>query len=195
MAIWWKCTRRLAPAFGALMLGLLASPVSAQVVKAANQSLKAMTQDGRLVVLQPNGTWKYTEEAKATGPAIPRPLGATVLLAGRQVPYGVWLDLARWRVVDPKQNQSAEYEFTHLGGQAGAIVIPDANRINPETWKQIVITNARAGGARRPDHQRRAEDRERRPRPAAAVGGHGLAGALHPLWVLLLRVRGGQCRS
>jgi hypothetical protein len=148
MAIWWKCTRRLAPASAAL-LWLLVSPVSAQVVK-------AVTQDGRFVVLQPNGTWRY-EEAKASSPSIPRPLGATVLLAGRQVPYGVWLDLARWRVVDPKQNQAAEYEFTHLGGQAGAIVIPDANRVNPDTWKQIVITNARGAA---PDARITKEERK-----------------------------------
>jgi hypothetical protein len=150
MTIWWKCTRSVAPASAALMLGLLASPVAAQVVK-------AVTQDGRFVVLQPNGTWRYMEEAKANSPTIARPLGATVLLAGRQVPYGVWLDLARWRVVDPKQNQAAEYEFTHLGGQAGAIVIPDANRINPDSWKEIVITNARGAA---PDARITKEERK-----------------------------------
>jgi hypothetical protein len=134
---------RLVTVSGALTLWLLASPASAQVVRASSQALKAITQDGRVVVLQPNGTWKFAEEARTGGAAIPRPLGATVLLAGRQVPYGVWLDLTRWRVVDPKQNQAAEYEFTHLGGQAGAIVIPETNRITPESWKQIVINNAR----------------------------------------------------
>lgn len=108
------------------------------------QALKAITQDGRVVILEPNGSWRFEERPKANGAAtLRRPPGATVLLAGRQVPYGVWLDLSRWRVVEPKQNPAAEYQFTHLGGQVGAVVIADAMRVPPETWKQIVLNNAR----------------------------------------------------
>lgn len=124
-------------AAGIVSFWLLAGPASAQV-------LKAITQDGRVVILQPNGTWRFEDKPKANGPTVlRRPPGATVLLAGRQVPYGVWLDLSRWRVVDPKQNLAAEYEFAHLGGQAGAIVIAEPMRIPPESWKQIVLNNAR----------------------------------------------------
>jgi hypothetical protein len=141
----------------ALVLSVFAVPASAQVVRASNQPLKAVTQDGRFVILQPNGSWKFAEETKAGHSTIPRPLGATVLLAGRNVPYGVWLDLTRWRVVEPKQNQAAEYEFTHTGGQAGAIVIPDANRVSPESWKQIVINNARGAA---PDAKITREERK-----------------------------------
>ncbi|MGH7309807.1 MAG: hypothetical protein ACREK6_14050 [Candidatus Rokuibacteriota bacterium] len=130
-----------------LLLGLLASPASGQVVKAANQSLRAVTQDGRFVVLQPNGSWKYVEEGKAAGPAPAaapvRPPGATMLLAGRQVPYGIWIDRARWRLTDPKQNAAAEHEFMHASGQAGALIVSEPTKITPDSWKQIVINNAR----------------------------------------------------
>lgn len=130
-----------------LILGLLASPASGQVVKVSNQNLKALTQDGRVVVLQPNGTWKYVEEAKAAGqtsPHVPaRPPGATMLLAGRQVPYGIWVDQSRWRLTDLKQNMAAEHEFMHASGQAGALIVSEPTRITPESWKQIVINNAR----------------------------------------------------
>jgi hypothetical protein len=136
--------------FGApalLLLGLLASPVSGQVVKASNQSLRAVTQDGRFVVLQPNGSWKYVEEGKAAGPppaaAPARPPGATMLLAGRQVPYGIWIDQSRWRLIDPKQNAAAEHEFMHASGQAGALIVSEPTKITPDNWKQIVINNAR----------------------------------------------------
>jgi hypothetical protein len=130
-----------------LGLWLFASPAWAQVVKASNQNLRAVTQDGRFVVLQPNGTWKYVEEPKAGSAASPpapvRPPGATMLLAGRQVPYGIWIDQSRWRLTDPKQNMAAEHEFAHASGQAGALIVSEPTRITPESWKQIVINNAR----------------------------------------------------
>ncbi|MGH7313150.1 MAG: hypothetical protein ACREJV_08260, partial [Candidatus Rokuibacteriota bacterium] len=130
----------------ALAPWLLVSAASAQVTRTSTQVLKAITQDGRFVVLQPNGTWKYAEESKASAPASPglaRPPGATLLLAGRQVPYGIWIDRSRWRLTEPKQNLTAEHEFTHASGQAGALVVAEPVRIPPESWKQIVITNAR----------------------------------------------------
>jgi hypothetical protein len=124
-----------------LVISLLAGPASAQAVK-------AITQDGRVVVLQPNGTWRYSEEPK--GPSTlgqTRPPGATVLLAGRQVPYGIWFDPSRWRLADRKQNQAAELEFLHASGQAGALVIAETTRIPFENWKQIVLNNARREAA------------------------------------------------
>jgi hypothetical protein len=134
-------------ALAALTLPLLAGPASAQVVKPSNQVLRAVTQDGRFVVLQPNGTWKYVEDGKAGGPPSPpapaRPPGATMLLAGRQVPYGIWVDQSRWRLNEPKQNMTAEHEFVHASGQAGALIVAELTRVTPENWKQIVINNAR----------------------------------------------------
>ncbi|HSF07307.1 MAG TPA: hypothetical protein VLG10_16110, partial [Methylomirabilota bacterium] len=89
----------------------------------------------------------YVEETKAaasaSAPAPTRPPGATMLLAGRQVPYGIWIDQARWRLADPRQNMAAEHEFTHASGQAGALIVSEPTKINPENWKQIVINNAR----------------------------------------------------
>jgi hypothetical protein len=118
-----------------------------QAQKVSAQALKAITQDGKVVVLQPNGTWRYVEEPKAASPpnaaGVVRPPGATMLLAGRQVPYGIWVDQSRWRFTDPKQNQVAEHEFTHASGQAGALIVAEPTRIPPESWKQIVINNAR----------------------------------------------------
>jgi hypothetical protein len=115
---------------------------------AAAQAVKALTQDGRVVILQPNGTWRFAEDPK--GPNTlgqTRPPGATVLLAGRQVPYGIWFDPSRWRLADAKQNQVAELEFLHASGQAGALVIAETTRIPPENWKQIVLNNARREAA------------------------------------------------
>jgi hypothetical protein len=127
----------------ALTVWLLGGSASAQVGKASNQTLKAITQDGRTVVLQPNGTWKYAEADRPTTIGSSRPPGATMLLAGRQVPYGIWIDQSRWRFTEPKQNVAAELELTHMSNQAGALVVAEPRQIPPDSWKQIVINNAR----------------------------------------------------
>jgi hypothetical protein len=136
-----RASAALVIASAVLALWLLAGPASAQ-------GLKAITQDGRVVVLQPNGTWRFAEDPRASSLLSQgRPPGATMLLAGRQVPYGVWIDPVRWRLTDPKQNQAAEHEFMHATGQAGAIAIAEPTRIPPESWKQIVLNNARREAA------------------------------------------------
>lgn len=120
-----------------LALCLLAGPASAR-------ALRAITQDGKVVILNPDGTWRFVEEPKRASSLMgTRPPGASLLVAGKQVPYGIWIDQSRWRPTEPKQNPVAEYEFTHAGGYAGAIVIAEATRIPPESWKRIVIANAR----------------------------------------------------
>jgi hypothetical protein len=128
----------------ALTVWLLGGSASAQVGKASNQTLKAITQDGRTVVLQPNGTWRYADAGRpTTSLGSSRPPGATMLLTGRQVPYGIWIDQSRWRFTDPKQNMAAELELTHATGQAGALIVAEPRPIPADSWKQIVINNAR----------------------------------------------------
>ncbi len=140
-------------AFGAALAVCLST------APAAAQALRAITQDGRVVILQPNGTWRFVEEPKGDGSPVvrARPPGATILLAGAQVPYGIWVDLSRWRVDQRKQNPVAEYEFHHIRGEAGAVVIAEPTRVPPEAWKQIVLTNARREAA---DARITAEERK-----------------------------------
>ncbi len=144
---------------GRAVLGALLA-VCLSTAPAAAQALRAITQDGRVVILQPDGTWRFAEEPKAVGssPVVKaRPPGATILLAGSQVPYGIWVDLARWRVDQRKQNPVAEYEFHHVRGEAGAVVIAEPTRVPPEAWRQIVLTNARRQAA---DARITAEERK-----------------------------------
>jgi len=107
------------------------------------QPVKATTQDGRTVVLQPNGAWKDTGDPKSPSRLGVRPPGATLLLAGRQIPYGIWIDPSTWSPPDKKGNVAAEYEFVHVKGDGQAMVIPHANSVRPGTWKEIVLENAR----------------------------------------------------
>lgn len=144
-----RCVPALVVALG--WWGLVAASAQAQTAPpapqaglATSQPVKALTSEGKLVILQPDGTWKPAPEPKAGSPAIQnRTAGASTLVVGKQVPYGVWLDHQLWRFVVPKQNEAAEYQFAHYKGGAGAIIIAERNPIPADRWKEIVIANAR----------------------------------------------------
>ena len=143
----WVAALVLALGWGLLTVSAqaqTAAPPAPQVGLATAQPVKALTSEGKLVILQPDGTWKPAPEPKTGSPAIQnRPTGASTLVVGKQVPYGVWLDHQLWRFVIPKQNEAAEYQFAHFKGGAGAIIIAERNPIPAERWKEIVIANAR----------------------------------------------------
>jgi hypothetical protein len=107
------------------------------------QPVQATTQDGRMVALHPDGAWKYTGDSKSPSRWEARPPGATLLLAGRQIPYGIWIDPSTWSPPDTKRNAAAEYEFVHAKGDGQAMVISHANSVEPGSWKQIVLENAK----------------------------------------------------
>ncbi len=120
-------------------------PAPAEIEKPAApaQPVKATTQDGRTVVLNPDGACKDSDDPKSPSRLGARPPGATLLLAGRQIPYGIWIDPHTWSPPDSKRNAAAEYEFVHVKGDGQAMVIPNANSVQPDTWKQIVLENAK----------------------------------------------------
>jgi cell division septation protein DedD len=102
-----------------------------------------MTQDGRAVILEPGGTWKYPVTPRdLTAIVRARPHEARLLQVGRQVAYGIWIDPWTWRLSAKKDNAAAEYEFVHVNGGAWAVIIPEVNAIPPESWKQIIVNNA-----------------------------------------------------
>jgi hypothetical protein len=107
--------------------------------------VEATTQDGRNVELKSDGTWKYAaaHPRRLNGMMRARPHGARLLLAGREVAYGLWIDPSTWRPPDTKGNAAAEYEFVHVKGGGRAMVIPQAISVPADGWKQIVLDNAR----------------------------------------------------
>lgn len=106
--------------------------------------VEATTQDGRQVMLEPDGTWKYaTKPRRLNGKVRAGPRGARLLLAGREVAYGIWIDPSTWRPQDTKVNAAAEYEFVHVKGGGQAMVIAETTSVQPAAWKQIVLDNAK----------------------------------------------------
>jgi len=114
-----------------------------------SQEIKATTTDGRDVILNPNGTWYYSEEQKISSqidkglPQFFKPESATVLLKGKRVKYGLWYDRSKWLLDQDIDNASAEYELTHIEGDRYVVIIPERLQIPLETLGIAAITNAK----------------------------------------------------
>ena len=114
-----------------------------------SQEIKATTEDGRAVLLNPNGSWRYSEDRKASAredfdfPQFFKPESATVLLKGKRVKYGLWYDRSKWLLDQNIDNTSAEYELTHVEGDRYVVIIPERLQIPLETLGIAAIANAK----------------------------------------------------
>ena len=114
-----------------------------------SQEIKATTEDGRAVLLNPNGSWRYSEDSEASAregvdfPQFFKPKSATALLKGKRVKYGLWYDRSKWLPDQDIDNASAEYELTHVEGDRYVVIIPERLQIPLETLKIAAIANAK----------------------------------------------------
>ncbi len=134
-----------------------------------SQEIKAKTEDGRDVLLNPNGTWHYSGDRGTVGqesvdlPQFFKPKSATVLLKGKRVKYGLWYDRSKWIPDQNIDNASAEYELTHVKGDRYVVIIPERLQIPLETLGIAAIANAKkaAPDTRIPFEEKRiVNDRE-----------------------------------
>ncbi|MFC1877522.1 hypothetical protein ACFL2E_09675 [Thermodesulfobacteriota bacterium] len=114
-----------------------------------SQEIKATTEDGRAVLLNPNGSWRYSEDREASDqegvdfPQFFKPKSATALLKGKRVKYGLWYDRSKWLPDQDIDNASAEYELTHVEGDRYVVIIPERLQIPLETLRIAAIANAK----------------------------------------------------
>jgi hypothetical protein len=107
---------------------------------ASADTLKAVTEDGKTVVLNGDGTWKY--ETAAQG--FTKPAQATKLLKGTRVRYGLWMDESKWLLAKDKgDSPERDYAFRHVTGDAYAMVIAERLEVPMESLKAIALQNAR----------------------------------------------------
>jgi len=139
------------------------------ITPAHSQQIKAKTEDGKEVILYPNGTWQFvkTEEPlppSASGKTQPQasdttpqtqppaaqsqpvPPGITPTVAkkvvkGKRGTYGIRYDESKWNVADVKFNPSAEFCFTHTAGEAYAMIIDEGIQIPIEMLQNIALEN------------------------------------------------------
>ena len=117
---------------------------------ASAQTLRAITQDGKLVILNPDGTWTYAEQGtqkpdtpggreQGREPAIRLFKGKTPVELKRGN-YVLWLDATKWQV-NKKQEDADRTTFAHVKGDAYAMAITERISIPIATLKKLAVNN------------------------------------------------------
>ena len=112
-----------------LIAALIACGLS---VGSVHAQIKALTDDGKEVILFTDNTWQYANEEDNNSEIIQlerivvdKPENASFLVKGNQVPYGVWMNPKKWRFVKSADTEAAEYTFEIRAGDAYALVIAE----------------------------------------------------------------------
>ncbi len=105
--------------------------------------VEAITEDGKKVILYPNGTWKFKDEIykKIKSNLANVPKDADQVLKSQKGFFEIWYNSSKWKPIPP-YNTSAEFQFVHSSGDAYAMVIPERISIPLNTLKKAALFNA-----------------------------------------------------
>ena len=113
-------------------------------------SQKAITDTGKEVILNNDGTWEYSDNAqKATNiiktnkKKFKRPRDSSFLLKSTKNNSAYWINTDKWSFEKAKANPSAEYEFILKGKDLYGMAITEAAEIPVESLANIALSNAR----------------------------------------------------
>ena len=110
----------------------------------AQQGTRATTEDGRTVILKPDGTWQYLDSAKVANTNEPliftKPKGSTDVFKAKGERFEVWYNSKKWKQ-KPSEDPS-KTTFEHSDGDVYAMVIAERIATNVEAMKQIALKNA-----------------------------------------------------
>lgn len=129
---------RLCQAFVVLALPLVCAAQQAK-------EIHATTDDGRQVVLRPDGTWVMLQKpTEAPPPAASgrytKPAGASRKVDAPFGDFALWIDPARWSEV---KREPSRITFQHKNGQTYAMFIAEGLSVSTPMMKNIVLVNAR----------------------------------------------------
>lgn len=121
----------------------------------ANSQIKALTEDGREVVLFENGTWKFksdsinTTSATSTDTIVTNPnsykktTAASFLIKSKIFNVGVYMNPEKWTYSLPKPNETTpEYRFFAKSQNGYAMMLTEKTEIPLEKWPYIALINA-----------------------------------------------------
>ena len=116
---------------------------------------RALTDDGREVLLFPDGSWKYLNDSSNNSLTSVESLatnknkfirtgGATFLVKSTNFNVGVFMNPSKWTFNPHADNEkSPEYRFNLKSGEGYAIMLTEKNQIELESLREIALTNAR----------------------------------------------------
>jgi hypothetical protein len=100
-----------------------------------SQTIKATTQDGKEVLLSPNGTWKYSDpNIIKTGS---KPTTTTKSIRSSIVKgFEFWMDGKKWIGAKKKDTENAEFQFNHADGNCSIMIFSDKNFIPADDYSK-----------------------------------------------------------
>lgn len=121
----------------------------------AKSQIKALTENGREVILNENGTWQYVSDKDKNGSDnlnliivnpvnFSKPPGETFIVKSNVVNIGVYIDHSLWTFAPHKENEAnPEYMFTMKSEKGYAMMITEKTEIDLVNLKDIVLKNAK----------------------------------------------------
>jgi hypothetical protein len=104
----------------------------------------AVTETGRLVMLFPNGTWKFKDEIsdefkEVNTRSFNKNPEATFLYKSKKNNSGFWVNPKKWKLSPDKNNASSEYEFTYKEKDLYGLVITEGIEMPFTALKKIAF--------------------------------------------------------
>jgi len=113
---------------------------------AQEKATTATTEDGRKVLLSPDGTWRLasTSAPSAIGGsgAFQKPETAKLFVKAPKGPFGVWINQEKWKQNPPGEDVS-KFTLDHKNGDAFAMIIAERIGMRMESLKKLAISNAK----------------------------------------------------
>lgn len=119
-----------------------------------NAQTKALTENGREVILLDNGTWKYENDSIndnsikidtliTNKQLFTKTAGATFLVKSKNLNIGIYINPTKWTFAPHKDNESSpEYRFSLKAGDGFGMMITENTEIDLENMRQIALLNA-----------------------------------------------------
>src|SRR5258708_4975176 len=129
------------------------------VLNTVKAQIKALTENGKEVLLFDNGSWKYSQDSSnestnandsiLVNPAkFSRPAGASFLVKSNVFNVGVYIDPAKWTFSRHKDNEvNPEYRFNSKSEGGYVIMVTEKTPIDLQNMPNIALINAEHASA------------------------------------------------
>jgi hypothetical protein len=108
-------------------------------------AMTATTDEGRKVILNSDGTWKYVsqEGSSSAGTVLSKTKNATSVVKGKAGFYELWYNPDKWTLNPNSRHPVAEFQLVNSSKEGQAMVIAERISVPIETLRKIAIENGK----------------------------------------------------
>jgi hypothetical protein len=117
------------------------------IMSAAFAQKNAVTEDGKNVILNADGTWLYAKvdsvkNDESTIGEFKKPITSTELKKSDRVNVGFWYNPQKWVFEKSPLGETNEFRFKHKKGDGYAMVVSERIQMGIEDLRELAIGNA-----------------------------------------------------